>query len=117
MLKELAISFILIILAVLVLNPMDFWMPDMVAAAAAGGLFIIFIVFTAFVWRESSSDEREAAHVALAGRFGYLAGVFGLTVGVIAQTFKHAVDPWMVGALVLMVLAKLAARVWSSARN
>src|SRR3989344_6394728 len=111
--KEIAVAVVLFALAVFVLNPFDFWMPDMAAMAAAAGLFVVFVAFAALVWREKAGDEREAAHIAFAGRFGYLAGVFGLTAGVAAQAFRHAVDPWMVAALVLMVLAKLAARAWS----
>jgi O-antigen/teichoic acid export membrane protein len=117
LIKEILLSLAIGTLAALVLNPMDFWMPDMATMTVAAGLFIAFVAFAALIWREHPADEREAAHASRAGRVGYIAGTAGLTVGLIAQILQHAVDPWMVITLVLMVFAKVASRVWDEMRN
>jgi hypothetical protein len=114
---EFVIAAVLIALAVFVLNPMNFWMPDMIAKAAVVGIFVAFAVFAALVWRERPTDEREAVHQSAAGRVAYLAGTAVLALGVALQATAHAVDGWLVSALVVMVIAKIAARLWYAARR
>jgi hypothetical protein len=37
-----------------------------------------------------------------------------LILGIGLQAKAHAIDPWLVWALVAMVLAKVGARIWST---
>ena len=74
-------------IAVLLLNPMDFWMPSMAhmtvlaVGAAAFGAFAIFVL------RERAEDERDEVHRALAGRAAFLAGSGVLILGIWPQPF------------------------------
>jgi heme A synthase len=117
MTKEIIVAVVLITLAVLVLNPMDLWMPDMAGMAIAAGFFVVFAVFAALVWRERPQDEREAVHQMAAGRIAYIAGTGILTLGVAVQAAMHMIDGWLIGALVAMVVAKISARAWHETRN
>src|SRR6266404_6411237 len=104
---ELGISFVLIVLAVAVLNPMHAWMPDMTLSLLLAGVFVIFCVFAAFIMREGAADEREMTHRALAGRTAFLTGSGVLVLGIISEGAHHAVDMWLVLSLVAMILAKV----------
>jgi len=73
----------------------------------------LFGVFAIFILRENSEDEREAQHRALAGRNAFLAGSGILTLGIVIQGYVHQVDPWLVGALIVMVITKFVTRLWS----
>lgn len=119
--NNLAASIFLVVsimgLAVFSWNPFNIFMSDATAMAIACILLIVVAVFVAIVWREHASDEREVVHLATAGRIAFLVGVAVVTTGVVAQSFVHAVDPWLVGALVAMVLAKIGARAWSEMKN
>ena len=106
----------LLVLAVLVLNPAKLFMPDMVLSGMLVGLLTLFCIFALFVVREQAQDEREALHRMYAGRAAFLAGSLVLVVGIIAQGSRHAVDSWLVSALVIMVLAKLATRFYGDYR-
>lgn len=99
-------------LAVFSWNPFGIFMPDATAMAIACILLIVVAVFVAVVWRERATDERDAAHQAAAGRAAFIVGVGAITIGIAVQSFAHAVDPWLVGALVAMVIAKIGARTW-----
>lgn len=80
----------------------DFWM------MASTGVFVAsFVPFLAFVWRETAEDEREEIHLALAGRIAYLSGATVLGAGIVYQIFEHDVDPWLSGALAVMIVAKI----------
>jgi len=99
-----------IILAVLVLNPMHFFMPGMLGMLALAALFVLFCVFAVFVIREKAADEREEAHRALAGRYAFLAGSALLVLGIVFEDLAGNLDPWLIAALVVMIAAKLGAR-------
>jgi hypothetical protein len=110
---EMVSAGVLIILTVLLLNPFDFWMPDMLLMAMLTFTLVTFSAFATFVLRESVGDEREVLHRMLAGRVAFLTGSFLLTVGIVVQALNHSVDYWLVVALVGMVLSKLMARIYS----
>lgn len=103
----------LIVLSVLVLNPSRAWMPDAVLMLLLVGVLAVFCLLAVFVVRESAVDEREMSHRALAGRTAFLVGSAVLVVGIISEGMTHQVDPWLVLALVLMVLAKIGTRIYS----
>ncbi len=102
-----------LLLALLVLNPFHLWMPTMVAMVFLAALFVVFCVFAVFVVREKTVDEREEQHRAFAGHAAFLTGAALLVIGIMVEDIQHALDPWLVVALIGMIGAKLAARVYS----
>ena len=110
--KETIVSASLIGLAILLLNPFNFWMPDMMIMCILTITLGAFGFFASFVLREDKSDEREEKHSALAGRNAFLVGAGFLTLGIVVQGFAHAVDPWLVVTFIAMVLTKIATRMW-----
>ena len=114
--QEITISVILIVLLGLLLMPLDFmpppfFMPTLVAVVIA------FVLFTVFVWREKASDEREAFHGMLAGRIGFLAGAATLVFAIIVQGLRHAIDPWLLVTLGVMVFGKAVAFIYGKLRR
>ncbi len=101
-------------IAILFLNPGHLAMPDTMVSMLIVTLIISFLTFAAYLFREKSSDEREAIHILTAGRISYLVGVGTLILGVISQAIKHDIDPWIVIALCAMVLSKLLSRIYSN---
>ena len=114
--KEVGISTVLIVLAVFLLNPFHFWMPDMTHMLVLALTLVVFGLFAAFVYREKAEDEREVAHRMYAGRASFLFGSGILTIGIIVQSLQKSVDVWLVIALVVMLLSKLLSRM-DSDRN
>ncbi|QQG38363.1 MAG: hypothetical protein HYS26_02340 [Candidatus Kaiserbacteria bacterium] len=111
--KEILASLALIVLLVFILNPFHFWMPMPIQIAVLGGLAAAFGAIAVFALRERAADEREAAHRSFAGRIAYLSGAAVLLAGITLQSLDHSIDPWLVGALAFMVVAKTAARIYS----
>lgn len=111
--KETIVTLGLIVIAVLLLNPFHFWMPDMMVMSMLAIALVLFGVFASFILREKSIDERDDQHRTLAGRNAFLAGSATLILGIIVQGYSHAVDPWLVVALIVMVVAKIGTRIWS----
>jgi hypothetical protein len=111
--KEIITTVCLAGMAVLLLNPFGFWMPDMMLMFMLAAALALFGLFASFILREGSGDEREGFHRTLAGRNAFLAGSAVLTLGIVVQGYSHAVDPWLVIVLVVMVSVKIITRVWS----
>ncbi len=115
---ELIISLILVALTILFLNPLQkIWMPTMFMSMILGVFVIVFILFAAFLWKESHGDEREERHRLMAGRIGFLSGAGILVIGIIVQSLQHTLDPWLLVSLCAMVLAKLIARIYTNRTN
>jgi glucose uptake protein GlcU len=112
-LKETAVTIAMIAIAVALLNPFHFWMPDMMVMGMLAFALVLFGIFASFILREKSVDEREEQHKSLAGRNAFLTGSGILMLGIVAQGYTHTVDPWLVIALIGMVVVKLATRRWS----
>lgn len=112
-LSETIVTVSLVILALLLLNPFHFWMPDMMVMCMLAVTLGLFGVFASFILREKARDERDGAHRTLAGRNAFLAGAGVLTLGIVVQGYTHAVDPWLVVTLVVMVVVKIGTRIWS----
>ena len=112
-LKETVFTVSLIIIAVLLLNPFHFWMPDMMVMSILAIALVVFAIFASFILREKTVDERDAQHRTLAGRNAFLAGSAMLILGIIVQGYSHAVDKWLVIALIVMVVTKIGTRIWS----
>ncbi len=111
--KETAVTAAMIAIAVLLLNPFHFWMPDMMVMGMLVVALVLFGIFASFILREKSIDEREEQHKSLAGRNAFLAGSGILMLGIVTQGYTHTVDPWIVIALIGMVVVKLGTRYWS----
>ena len=112
-LKETIVTIGLIAIAILLLNPFHFWMPDMMVMCMLAITLALFGIFASFILRERSVDEREDQHKSLAGRNAFLAGSGILTLGIVVQGYTHTVDPWLVLTLIGMVAVKLITRHWS----
>ena len=116
MIKNILFPIIVSILLVLLLDPLGF-MPPMyfmlVLAVVAISLGIIFVL----AFKEQPRDEREERHTHFADRFAYLSGSIVLLVGLAVQGFHHGIDPWLVGALVVMILFKSFALVFKNRKN
>jgi hypothetical protein len=111
--KETIITICLIIVAVLLLNPFNFWMPDMMLMGILASALVLFAIFASFVLRERVIDERDNVHRTLAGRNAFLSGSAMLMLGIILQGYSHTVDPWLVISLIIMIVVKIVSRIWS----
>lgn len=112
-LKEIIVPLALIVLAVLLLNPFNFWMPDMVVVGMLATLLVLFGIFASFILKERIFDERDDMNRSLAGRNAFLAGSAILMLGIIIQGYSHGVDSWLVITLTVMIIVKIATRFWS----
>lgn len=86
------------------------FMPGLVAMLVIGIFVAIFAVFTLLIWRERPRDEREAHIVMASDRLGFLAGSIVLSIGVVIQALRHQPTSFLIIALVVMILAKLAGK-------
>lgn len=111
--KETIITVGLIAIAILLLNPFHFWMPDMMVMAMLAVALVLFGIFASFILREHIVDERDDVHRTLAGRNAFLAGSAVLMIGIVIQGYTHTVDPWLVITLIAMILVKITTRMWS----
>lgn len=110
-------AFVIIALAVLLLNPMRVWMPDMMHVTLEVGLLAVFGLFAAFVLHECGGDEREEAHRQFSGRAAFLSGALILVIGIAYQGFRGAVDPWLVLGLSVMLVMKIFVHCYSDWRR
>lgn len=115
-LYEAIVALVLVVLAVLLLNPLHFWMPDMLVYSLLTAVVAVFALFAGFVVRERAADERDMQHRSLSGRVAFLVGAAIITLGIIEQSLMYTVDPWLVFALVGMILAKLISRMYADHR-
>lgn len=115
--NEITLSAILVVLAILFLDPFMLWMPDSLVYMLIGGVIVVFAVFAGLTWRERARDERDELHKMLAGRVGYLLGSGVLIAGIVWQTITSHPDPWLVAALVGMVLGKLLGLYYGRTRR
>ncbi len=112
-LQEILVPLALIILATLLLNPFHFWMPDMMVMGMLATLLVLFGIFASFILKEKAFDERDDMNRSLAGRNAFLAGSATLMLGIVVQGYNHAIDPWLVIALIVMIIIKIGTRLWS----
>ena len=93
---EIIISLLLIGLLIFFINPLDLLMPHALHPFMAPFLVVLFIIFAAFLWKETPGDEREQMHKFIASRSAYFATIAILIVGVVLQSFMGEIDPWIV---------------------
>ena len=115
--NEIFVAVVFIILVLLFLNPFGLWMPDMLVYMMIAGVAILFALFAGFVWKEKARDEREQLHKMIASRLAYLVGVGVLVLGIAVQGFTTShVDPWLLIALLAMILGKIIGFFYSRSR-
>jgi hypothetical protein len=112
-LLETTVTLGMLVIAILLLNPFDFWMPDMMVMGMLAGALVLFGFFASFILREKTVDERDESHRTFAGRNAFLAGSGTLIFGIVVQGYAHAVDPWLVVTLIVMIVVKIGSRLWS----
>lgn len=110
---ELLVAVALVVIAVLLLNPFHFWMPDMMVMGMLVAALALFAVFASFILREKVVDEREELHRTFAGRNAFLVGAGTLICGIVVQGYTHSVDSWLVFTLIAMLVTKIGTRIWS----
>ena len=101
-----ASSVALIALGVLLTDPFDVSMNNMMIIVVSGLLMASFGVFAGLFWQEKAADEREGQLIDRGGRFAYLTGMSVLVIGLVVQSFDHAVDSWLVLTIAVMIISK-----------
>lgn len=112
MIVEVVSAIIILGIAILFLNPTHLTMPDSMNSMLILAMIISFLFFSAFILKESSSDERETLHKIAASRISYLVGVGALVLGIVIQALNHNIDAWLVVVLSIMVFSKLISRIY-----
>lgn len=113
---ELLSSIIILVITIIFLNPTHLTMPESVVSMLTLGLILSFLIFSALILREHTTDERESMHRLVSGRISYLSGVGILIVGIVVQATMHEIDKWLVISLCVMVLSKILSRIYSQYR-
>ncbi len=111
--KEIILTICIIVVSVLLLNPFDFWMPNMLVMCMLASVLALFGLFVGLILREKSEDERDDVHKGLAGRNAFLAGSVVLIIGIFVQGISHTIDTWLVLALITMIITKVVTRIWT----
>jgi hypothetical protein len=91
---------------------LPFWMPNMNEMLVLLVVTLLMLTWAGFVMFEKAVDEREVMLRMHAGRIAYLSGIAVLLLALIVQGFAHAIDPWIMLALGVMVVTKLGARLF-----
>jgi hypothetical protein len=107
---EAGIVLVLTGLLILLINPLGIFMPTMMEMLVVALASLVFLLFVGFVWKEQVLDEREELHRFLAARFAYVVGAVILMGAILVQSLVHDLDPWIVGALIGMLVAKVIGR-------
>lgn len=92
-------------------------MPMNVQTLLVIGLIMLFLIFAGLLWKERARDEREELHRERAGRLSFLVGLAVLVVAVVIQSFQYEIDPWLIYAIIAMLLSKIVARLYSQFRE
>lgn len=112
-LPEIIIPIVLIVLLILLLDPFMVLMPSTLQMLILVLILIIFSSFSLFIWKEKSHDEREELHKNIASRFAYISGSLVLVLGITFQSLNHSLDPWLLIALIIMILAKIIGSIYA----
>lgn len=107
------VAAVFVLLLGLLSDPFMLWMPPPAQMTVLLCAAVFACAWAGFVFYERSHDEREVMHAMFAGRVAYLSGVAVLTAALIVQGFSHQIDQWVPLSLGVMVLSKLAARLYS----
>ncbi len=97
-------------------DPFMHWMPSMMTYSVLAFVFVGLGIFGGMVWKEKTHDEREELHAMRASRASYLAGLITLVIGAVYQALTVMIDPWLFAAIAVMVIVKIASRIYASMR-
>jgi len=111
--SEIVIALVLIFVLALFVSPIGLLMPKSSDMLMLAVFVIVFLVYLGIVWKEYARDEREHAHQQTAGRISFFAGTSVVATGIVVQAFGHNIDPWLVYSLGIMLLTKIAVRIYS----
>lgn len=114
---EIVISLALIGLLVFFINPFDLLMPQPLHPFMVPFLAALFIIFAGLLWRETPGDEREQFHKIIASRFAYFAVITTLIAGVVFQSFKGEVDPFLIIGICIALLAKILGLIYGHIKH
>lgn len=114
---EIIISLALIGLLIFFINPLDLLMPHALHPFMVPFLIVLFIIFAGFLWKETPGDEREQMHKFIASRSAYFATIATLIVGVVLQSFKGEIDPWIIIAICVGLLAKIVGLIYGHIKH
>ncbi len=117
LLGEVIISLLLIGLLVFFINPLDLLMPQTLHPLMVPFLVVLFIIFTGLLWKETPGDEREQFHKFIASRFVYFSVTTALIAGIIVQSFKGEIDPWLIIAVCIALIAKIFGLIYGHIKH
>lgn len=106
-------ALILIGILIAFINPTGLLMPESTFMFLIIIFVLTYFVYTGFIWKEAHGDEREQIHRLYAGRFSFFAGSASLIAGIVVQSLRHEIDPWLIISLGIMILTKILARIYS----
>jgi hypothetical protein len=109
---QIAVALVIIFFLLALGDFLPFWMPNMDEMLALLVVTLLMLIWSGFVMYEKAVDEREVMLRMHAGRVAYLSGIGVLLTALIVQGFAHAIDPWIMLTLAVMVVSKLAARLY-----
>jgi len=115
--SELILSVVLIGLLLFFLNPVLVFLPRPMHPFMIPLLVILFIILAGMLWKERPGDEREQLHTFIASRFAYFAGVAVLTIAIVVQHGQGSIDPWLIIAICIMLLAKIIGLLYGHLRH
>lgn len=110
---EVATALMLIVLLAAFITPPGLLMPKSTEMFLLVLFALAFFAYLGFIWKERAADEREHAHQLTAGRMSFFVGSSVLTLGIITQALHHNIDPWLIGALGVMLLTKILVRLYT----
>jgi len=108
--KEIVATLGLMVILGIIWNLNGFYSSNMLLASVIT-VFIILVIFVSIVLvKDKSADEREEHHHYVANQAAFIAGITVLTSAIVYQAITHMVDPWIILALIVMILTKLFVR-------
>lgn len=114
---EIIISLALIGLLVFFINPLDLFMPNALHPFMVPFLIVLFIIFAGFLWKEAPGDERDQMHKFIASRLAYFATIATLIVGVVIQSVNTGIDPLIIIAICIGLLAKIIGLIYGHIKH
>ena len=105
--KRIALAALLLITAVIALEPFGIVMPTSTQMTAAGVLLGVLIVCIGVLWQEKPADEREESLLDKRGRQSFYVGLVVGSIGVVVSAFQHKVEWWLAATIGSMLIIKL----------
>ena len=107
--SELTVSAALLVVLFLKLDPLHLFMPTATQMILLAVFAAAFALYAGVIFREKARDERESFLLYRANRLGYLVGIIAISVIIVIQDLQHALDPYLLLILAIMIVVKLAA--------